>query len=293
MRARSPKLYNRAMRYPRIGFALSGGSAKGLAHIGVIKALDEAKIRAEVIAGTSMGALVAAFYARGTDIDEMERLAHSIDRRQLLRLIDPSLQGGLIAGRKVYEFFESHLKGATFESCRIPLFIVATDLRTSDPVVLDEGEIMPALRASIALPPVLNPVVHRGLLLADGGLSVPLPARIARERGADIVIAVDVLARRDLQAMDDIRGMRGLVNVANASLEVMMHHLGAQDAAQADIVIAPDVSMISAYQFDQAHRLIGIGYEAGKEAVPRIKEIIAAKTPLLLKLADRLRGGLR
>lgn len=277
------------MRHPTIGLALSGGSAKGLAHIGVIKALDEAGIRADFVAGTSMGALVGAFHATGTSIAEMERIALSMDRRQLLRFIDPALQGGLIAGQKVYEFFESHLKGAAFENCRIPLCIVATDLKTSDPVVLKDGELMPALRASIALPPVLNPVVYRGLLLADGGLSIPLPARTAREMGAEVVIAVDVLAHRDLQAMEDVRGMRGLVSVANASLEVMMHHLAMQDAVEADIVIAPDVSMINSYQFDQAHRLIGIGYEAGREAVPRIKEIVAAKTPLMQKLADRFR----
>lgn len=278
------------MHHPTIGLALSGGSAKGFAHIGVIKALEKAGIPIDYIAGTSMGALVGAYYAARKDIDEMEKIALGVDRKQMLQLIDLAFGSGIIGGEKVYGFFESHLRGITFEKCRVPIRIVATDLKTAEPVVFRDGELLPAVRASISLPIIFAPITHRGLLLADGGLAMPLPARIVQDMGADIVIAVNVLAHKNAY-IEEIKGVRGLFSLASASIDIMMRNLAERDERLADIVIEPDTSAFSSYQYDQARQFIEIGEEAGRQALPRIEEIIASKKPILQKLMDRFRRG--
>ncbi len=275
---------------PTVGLALSGGSAKGLAHIGVIKAFEEAGIPIDMIAGTSMGALVGAFYAAGRDGAELERIANSIDRRQLLQLLDPGFNGGLMAGEKVYEFIDSFLRGATFEKCRVPFRVVTTDLRTGEPTIFDDGELLPAIRASISLPLVFNPVPYRDLLLTDGGLSLPLPARVVRDMGADIVISVNVLSRLDPRAVVHPKGVSGIFSVANASIDIMMRNLTKQDATLSDIVIAPEVSSFNSRDFDRARPLIELGAVSAKEVLPRIKGAITAKTPPLRRLLTRLRS---
>lgn len=278
---------------PKIGLALSGGSAKGFAHIGVIKELEQAGIPIDYIAGTSMGSVVGAFYATGKDIRQMERIATTLDRKQLVQLIDFAFKGGLLSGEKLYAFIKEHLSGTTFEECQIPLRVVATDLKTSEPVIFREGELWRALRASISLPNIFTPVAHENTLLADGGLCIPLPARVVRDMGADVVIAVNVMARRDVRAMENLTGVRGFVAIANASLDIMMHHLSRHDAESADVVIAPDTSAFASYGYDQARPIIESGAVAAREALPRVREAIEAKTPFLAKLKRRFRSARR
>lgn len=268
-------------RRPTVGLALSGGSARGYAHIGVIKALQEAGIPIDMIAGTSMGSLVAGFFAAGKDIPEMEQIATSLDRMKLMKMIDLTRSGGLIAGEKVSDFIKSHLKDITFQNCKIPLRIVATDMQTGEPVIYDNGELVPAIRASISLPPIFKPVEYRNTLLADGGLSMPLPARLLRERGADVVIAVNVLDRTHVKLKSDA----GTLSVIDASISIMMHNLAKDDAADADVVIEPQVGFDVSHQFDQAHKFISAGTEATRLNLPRIQSAIRAKTTMAMKLA--------
>lgn len=273
---------------PKIGLALSGGSARGFAHVGVIRVLEQAGIPIDYVAGTSMGALIGAFYAAGKSATDMMEIAGGIDRGQLLRLLDPSFKGGLIAGDKVLGLFDRYLQGATFEKSRVPLRIVATDLRTGDPVVYSDGELLPAVRASISLPLVFDPVTYRGQLLSDGGLSLPLPTRVVREMGADIVLAVNVLAHMNTQIADNARGIHGMLGVANASLSVVMRNLAIQDAEAADVVIEPDASAYESHQFDQARPIIEAGVQAATEKLPAIASVVAAKTPTLAKFIHSL-----
>lgn len=274
-------------RRPAIGLALSGGSAKGYAHIGVIKVLQEAGIPIDMVAGTSMGSLVAGFFAAGKTVAEMEQIATSLDKKQLLKMVDLTLSGGLFAGEKVYSFFESYLKGITFKDCQIPLRIVATDMVTGEPVIYSDGELLPAIRASISLPLIFKPVEYRGALLADGGLSMPLPARLLREIGADVVIAVNVLARTHTE----LKIGTGTLSMADASISVMMHNLTKDDATSADVVIEPQVGSDVSHQFDQALKFINAGVESARLELRVIKSAIQAKTSLGMKFADSL--GLR
>lgn len=180
-------------RTPRIGLALGSGSARGWAHIGVLKALAEANIKPDVVCGASIGALVGAVYAAG----ELERFAEwvqSLGMREVFGFMDFNLSGGMLKGERLIDFWRRNFADFNIEDARMPFGAVATDLHSGAEVWLREGSIAQAVRASIALPGLFTPVIHEGRLLVDGGLVNPVPVSLARAMGADIVIAVDLNA---------------------------------------------------------------------------------------------------
>lgn len=176
----------------KVGLALGSGSARGWSHIGVIRALEEEGITVDYIAGTSIGALVGAVYASGR-IDLLEDAVQQFSRKHILSLSDPVLpKSGLIDGVKIADFIHQYVLDMPIERLPIPLAIIATDLNTGDEVILKEGNIVEAIRASISLPGIFKPVRKDDYLLVDGGLVNPVPVRTVREMGADLVIAVDL-----------------------------------------------------------------------------------------------------
>lgn len=176
----------------KIGLALGGGAARGWAHIGVLKALAEAGIRVDCIAGTSIGAVVGAVYASG-GIAELEEVVLQFDWRQIAYFLDVVWPvSGLIDGSKVSSFIRSHLKEMTLEELPIPFCAVSTDLGSGEEVVLREGDIIEAVRASISVPGVFTPVKKNGKILVDGGLVNPVPVSVVKAMGAEYVIAVDL-----------------------------------------------------------------------------------------------------
>ncbi|MGN1055689.1 MAG: patatin-like phospholipase RssA [Comamonas sp.] len=180
-------------RSPKIGLALGSGSARGWAHIGVLKALKEAGIQPDVVCGASIGALVGAAYVGG----EMERFSEwvqSLGVREVFGFMDFNLSGGMLKGEKLIDFWSRNFADFEIESSPIPFAAVATDLHSGAEVWLRQGSIARAVRASIALPGLFTPVVREGRLLVDGGLVNPVPCTLARAMGADIVIAVDLNA---------------------------------------------------------------------------------------------------
>jgi NTE family protein len=188
-------------RNPRIGLVLGGGAARGWAHIGAIRALEEAGIRPDVICGTSIGALVGAVYANG-DLDWLEDWVGRLTWQMVVRLLDLRFSGGLLGGRKVIEVFSNQFNGRDIGELRMPYTAVATELDTGREVWLQEGGVVEAVRASIAIPGVFTPFWHDGVWLVDGGLSNPVPVSAARAMRADCVIAIDlnsdILNGRDL-----------------------------------------------------------------------------------------------
>jgi len=176
----------------KVGLALGSGSARGWSHIGVIRALEEAGVTVDYIAGTSIGALVGAVYASGR-IDLLEDAVQQFSRKIILSLSDPVLpKSGLIDGVNIAEFVHKYVLDKPIEELPLPLAIIATDLNTGDEIVLKEGNIVEAIRASISLPGIFKPVRRGDYLLVDGGLVNPVPVRTVREMGADFVIAVDL-----------------------------------------------------------------------------------------------------
>jgi len=178
----------------RVGLALSGGGARGLAHIGAIKALERAGVPIDCLTGSSMGGVIAAAYACGLSPDELEQEGGSLTRiRQLLRLADPGMpNAGLLRGKRLQAYFENRLGKRTFAELERPLALMAVDLNSRQEVVFQEGPIAVALRATTALPGLFMPLELEGMRLVDGGLLNNLPIDVARKMGAQIVIAVDV-----------------------------------------------------------------------------------------------------
>ena len=188
----------------KVGLALGSGSARGWSHIGVIRALAEAGIVIDYVAGTSIGALVGAVYASGK-IDLLADAVHQFSRKHILSLSDPVLpKSGLIDGVKIAEFIHKYVLDKPIERLPLPLAIIATDLNTGDEVVLRKGNIVEAIRASISLPGIFKPVRKDNYLLVDGGLVNPVPVRTVREMGADFVIAVDLNCELVQRKYDEI-----------------------------------------------------------------------------------------
>jgi NTE family protein len=258
---------------PKIGLALGSGGARGLAHIGVIKILEENNIPIDFIAGSSIGAMVGGFYAAGLDINKIEKIVKDTNWRQIFSLVDPYLIQGLIGGEKVKIFIESYIKGKKFEDCRIPFSAVATNLKNGEIVILNKGEMTPAIRASISLPLVFKPVEINKKMLVDAGLSSPVPAKIVRDMGADIVIAVNL----DKHYYNE-KSKHGWYDVANNSLNILRHHLALLNMVNADVAINIDVGKNYWYQFVNGQDKILAGEKATNKILPQLKELINQKS---------------
>src|SRR6266436_5946000 len=178
-------------RRPKIGFVLGAGSARGWAHIGVLRALSEAGIKPDLIAGCSVGALVGAAFAAGR-LDQLEAWALALDWKRMLKLMDFGLRGGLIKGKRVREVFREQFVEREFSELGVPFAAVATDLHSGQEIWLREGRVSTAIGASIAVPGLFQPVPYEGRYLVDGSVVNPIPVSLCRAMGADIVLAVDL-----------------------------------------------------------------------------------------------------
>ena len=176
----------------KIGLALGSGSARGWAHIGVIRALAKAGISVDCVAGASIGALVGATYAAGK-IDTLEDIALQLDWKRVVFLFDVVFpKSGLIDGKRISDFVRSHVQEKLIEELPLPFCAVCTDLGTGCEVMLRDGDLIEAIRASISVPGIFTPVRRNGSILVDGGLVNPVPVSVVRQMGADFVIAVDL-----------------------------------------------------------------------------------------------------
>ncbi len=294
---------------PKIGLALGSGSARGLAHIGVIRAIEETGIKVDVVAGTSIGALIGAVFASG-QLDAMEQAFRSIDRKTLGSFFDPVFpKSGLIDGRKIAEFAQIHLTSQYFKQLPIPFCAVAADIMSGEEVILRDGDLTEAIRASISVPGIFTPVRHNARILVDGGLVNPVPVSAARALGADLVIAVDLnheivigkrhrrgarrgsmkktvlarlegkgLRRSSNPALKRIRGwldkepLPGMVEVMLASLYIMQARITESrlQIERPEVLIRPPLSSIHLLEFDRADEMIAIGY---RSALGPIREL--------------------
>ena len=176
---------------PVIGLALGSGSARGWAHIGVVRSLEELGIRAQIVCGTSIGALVGAAYA-SDNLARLETWVSGLKIKDVVSYFDLTLNGGMIKGERLMDFFRRHFEDRTIDSLKQTYAAVATDLATGREVCLRDGGLIEAVRASIALPGLFTPALHHGRWLVDGGLVNPVPVSLARALGAEVVIAVDL-----------------------------------------------------------------------------------------------------
>jgi NTE family protein len=177
----------------KVGIALGGGGARGICHIEFLKVLDELGVKPSIVSGTSIGAIIGAMYASGLSGLDIEKIVHEIDYKVFLKLLDFSIlsRASLIKGKGVENFLNEHIPADTFEELKIPLKVVATDFWREEDVVFETGELIPAIRGSLSIPAVFEPIIYQQRVLIDGGTSNNLPFDIIRD-DCDILIAIDV-----------------------------------------------------------------------------------------------------
>ena len=281
----------------KVGLALSGGGARGLAHIGVLSVLQQEGIPIDLLAGTSMGGFLGAVYAAGMDPSAIkaEALSLSSPRRlwSLIDLVPP--RRGLVEGHKVHEYMANWLGDRTFDDLRIPLTVVAADLNTGRQVHLNQGSVVDAVRATIALPGILAPVERDGQLLVDGGILNNLPTDVARDMGADIVVAVNVVPDDQTERVLDqtphhrwhIPGaLSDAASVMLRSVQVMRIELDRRrlEETPPDIMLQPAISSQIGILtgFTCAEEIITAGEEAARQALPQIRDRIETYASLRL-----------
>jgi NTE family protein len=254
------------MDEPKIGLALGSGGARGFAHLGVIKVLKEAGIPIHLIAGSSMGALVGSFYGAGIEIDHLYKLSTAFKRKYFLDFTVPKM--GFIAGKRVKEFIKVFTHGKKIEELDLPVGIVATDLLTGEKVIFTKGPVAEAVRASISIPGIFVPEKYNGRILIDGGVSDRVPVSVAKQMGADLVIAVDV------SGVERNAEMTSIYDVIMQSIDIMQKEIINNRAIASDIMIRPPVETYSSRAFTNIEEIITLGEEEAKKHLEEIKSSI-------------------
>lgn len=265
--------------HPRIGLALSGGAARGMAHVGVLRALVENDIPIDCIAGTSAGSIVGGAFASGLSIDEIAEFGRTMRWRDVGRVTMSRL--GIQSNERLEQYLRTRLPLTRFEELRIPFAAVATELKTGAAVVLrDEGDVPFAIRASCVIPGLYVPVVDQhGRQLVDGGLVAVVPSTMTRSLGADIVIAVDV----NNEGATFIGPTGSVIGVLLQSMMVVQRTASHYQREMADLVINPRVGHIRWDEMGRARELMAAGYDEGLKSIPRIRALIDSvdKTQML------------
>lgn len=293
----------------KTGLALGSGSARGWAHIGVIRTLEEAGFKPDIICGTSIGALVGGAYAAG-ELDRLEQWVGGLTWKSVVGLLDLTLDGGLVRGKVVTDFFRSHFEDRDIKELQRSFAAVATHLTTGREIWLQQGSLIDAIRASMAIPGLFTPAQRDGELLVDGALVNPVPVSLCRALGADIVIAVDLNADRlggyrhetpvaetALSAeppgrFDAMLGrirsrlgwlrsgpptsddMPSVIDVLTGSINIMQVRITRSRLAgePADILIRPRLSHMAFMDFHRAAPAIEEGRRAARESLPQLAE---------------------
>ncbi len=287
----------------KIGLALAGGGARGLAQIGVLKVFEREKIPVDFIAGTSMGGVIGGLYACGYSAEDLEKLALQINWQDLfsnapprLSLLPsqreenekylfqiyfegfkPSIPKGLITGQKLTNLFTqltmqaNFEAGSNFDKLKIPFRAVTTDLATGQEIILVSGDLSEALRATMAIPLVFTPVELGGRLLVDGGLVDPVPVEITRNMGADFVIAINTSS--ELLSSSRIKDP---LDIANQTTSIMTLERKERELKKADFIISPDLSPYSSTSFEKTAELIKMGEKVADSLVPKLKSLLSS-----------------
>ena len=256
-------------REPKVALVLGGGSAKGFAHVGVIRVLEQEKIPIDMVIGTSVGSLIGGIYASNPDSFQLEWLAFKIERTDILDFSIVYSKMGPVQGAKLEAFVEQNVKVRKVEDTKIPFFPVATDLNTGETVILEKGSLAKAIHASCAIPGIFVPVTFGKRTLVDGGVTDNVACDIARNRGADIIIGVSL--QKDVKNYQ----IDSAIDVIAQSVNILMREASRSKLEAADVIIEPDVRGVSLFDFSQKKMLMEEGIKATRKAVPRINELLA------------------
>lgn len=257
---------------PKIALVLGGGAARGFAHIGVIRVLEQERVPVDLVVGTSVGSLIGAVYASERDSFDLEWTAFQLTQDDIFdfRLMNTVLGMGYAKGEKIEAWLSEKIKQKNIEQLKVPFAAVATDLNWGHKVVLDRGSVAKAVHASSAIPGVFEPVSHVGKLLVDGGVVDNIPIDVARDKGADLVLAVDI--------SEDV-GNTNIKNVLDVLLQttnIMFAENVAHLRGGADVLITPKVGSVGMLDFTKKKLCMQAGMEATRAALPRIRAAIEA-----------------
>ncbi len=257
---------------PKVALVLGGGAARGFAHIGVIRVLEQERIPIDLVVGTSVGSLIGAVYASDRDSFDLEWTAFQLTQDDIFdfRLLNTVMGMGYAKGEKLEAWVTEKVKARNIEQLKLPFYAVATDLNWGSKVVMDRGSVAKAVHASSAIPGVFEPVHHYGKILVDGGVVNNLAGDVAREKGADLVVAVDIseeVGNTNIRNVMDV-----LLQTTNIMCAESMKHL----RGNADVVIAPKVGGVGMLDFSKKKQTMQAGIEAARAAMPRIRAAIDA-----------------
>jgi len=249
---------------------LSGGAARGMAHVGVLRAFLENGIQIDCVAGTSAGSIVAGAFAAGMPLEQIEEFGRTLRWRDIGRVTMSRL--GVQSNERLEQYLRARLPVTKFEELRVPFAAVATDLATGQAVVLkDEGDVPFAIRASCTIPGWYVPVLDQhGRQLVDGGLVAVIPATVTRALGADVVIAIDV----NSEGATFITPSSSVIGVLLQSMMVVQKTASSYQREMSDLVISPKVGHIRWDEMGRAEELMEAGYQAGIESIPQVREVI-------------------
>jgi NTE family protein len=252
-----------------VALVLGGGSAKGFAHVGVIRVLEQEKIPIHMIVGTSVGSIIGSLYASNPDSFQLEWTAYKIDKNDILDISIVYSKMGPVQGVKLENFIEQTAKVKKVEETKIPFYPIATDLNTGETIVLEKGSLAKAVRASSAIPGIFVPVVFGNRTLIDGGVTDNIACDVAKSKGATVIIAVNL--QKDIKETN----IGSAFDIIAQSLNIMMYENNKHKIRHADVVIEPDIKGVSPFDFSQKKALIEEGMKATKKAIPKIKELVS------------------
>ncbi len=261
-------------RRPRVGLTLSGGASRGFAHVGVIANLEYAGFPIDLVTGTSMGSLVGVAYANDVPLAHMNELARTADLRQgtdlsAVKVLELFLSDHLLSTKKIEKYVHDNVGDVTFDKLKKPFACVATDIKTGEKIVFREGPVAPAVRASMNIPGIFSPVEYRHRYLVDGGVVDFIPVDIARQMGADWVLASVTEGDYTRSTLPNVLFM--LEQVIDISGTIVMR----TSLARADFTISPDVGRIRIYEFERAHEALDEGRLAGRKRVREAQRSLA------------------
>jgi len=257
---------------PRVALVLGGGAARGFAHIGVIRILEQERIPIDLVVGTSVGSLIGAVYASDRDSFDLEWTAFQLTQDDIFdfRLMNTVLGMGYAKGERMEAWLTAKIRQKNIEQLKVPFAAVATDLNWGYKVVLDRGSVAKAVHASSAIPGVFEPVSHVGKLLVDGGVVDNIPIDVARQKGADIVVAVDI--------SEDVgnTNIKNILDVLLQTTNIMFAENVAHLRGGADVLVTPKVGSVGMLDFTRKKECMQAGMEATRAAMPRIRAAIDA-----------------
>jgi NTE family protein len=261
----------------KVGLALGSGGSRGFAHIGVIETLKKEGIKIDFISGSSVGALIAAYYATHENLDGFAEKLIELSKKGFFQFVDPHLKGGLLDQVKINTALQPFFGNKKFSDTKIPLKIAATNLNNGQPKIFDKGLLSAAVRASCAVPFIFEPLFGKNERLVDGGLSDPVPVQTLRKAGADVVIAVNLYHKNEF-----IDKKFNLATAVFRSTRVLLYHLSQEKIKAADLSVNPDISkqVIRAgmrYLFSKEDSLeaIKIGEETAYQNMSKIKRLLS------------------